>query len=56
MHGAAADLLKHDEKEHIAVLEEQQAQGALLAQLDVQERQSQQNEFFNVRTYSHANS
>ena len=56
VHGAAADLLKHDEKEHIAVLEEQQAQGALLAQLDVQERQSQQNEFFNVRTYSHANS
>jgi hypothetical protein len=55
-HGAAADLLKHDEKQEIGIIEEQQAQAALLSQLDVQERQSQQNEFFNVRTYSHGNS
>lgn len=54
-HGAAADLLKHDEKQEIGIIEEQQAQAALVSQLDVQERQSQQNEFFNVRTYSHGN-
>jgi hypothetical protein len=55
-HGSAADLLKHDEKQEIGIIEEQQAQAALVSQLDVQERQSQQNEFFNVRTYSHGNS